>query len=49
MFGAQITEFPCDTAPKYLVRDNDRGFGAAFRARIRAMGIRDRETCFRSP
>src|SRR5260370_16373205 len=45
----QITEaFPWDSAPKYLVRDNDRGFGAAFKARVRAMGIRDRPTSFRS-
>ena len=41
----QITEaFPWDSAPKYLVRDNDRAFGAAFKARVRAMGIRDRPT-----
>jgi transposase InsO family protein len=46
----QITEaFPWDRAPKYLVRDNDRAFGAAFKARVRAMGIRDRPTSFRSP
>jgi len=46
----QITEaFPWETAPKYLVRDNDRAFGAVFRARIQAMGIRDRPTSFRSP
>jgi transposase InsO family protein len=46
----QITEaFPWETAPKYLVRDNDRAYGSAFRARIRAMGIRDRPTSFRSP
>ena len=46
----QITEaFPWDTAPKYLVRDNDREFGAAFKNRVRAMGIRDRPTSFRSP
>jgi hypothetical protein len=46
----QITEaFPWDSAPKYLIRDNDRAFGAAFKARIRAMGIRDRPTSFRSP
>jgi transposase InsO family protein len=46
----QITEaFPWNTAPKYLVRDNDRAFGAAFKARVRAMGIRDRPTSFRSP
>ena len=35
----QITEaFPWDTAPKYLIRDNDRAFGGAFKARVRAMG-----------
>ena len=46
----QITEaFPWDTAPKYLIRDNDRAFGGVFKARIRAMGIRDRPTSFRSP
>jgi len=46
----QITEaFPWDGAPKYLVRDNDRVFGAVFKARVRAMGIRDRPTSFRSP
>jgi hypothetical protein len=46
----QITEaFPWDTVPKYLIRDNDRAFGGAFKARIRAMGIRDRPTSFRSP
>jgi hypothetical protein len=46
----QITEaFPWDTAPEYLIRDNDRAFGAVFRARVRAMSIRDRPTSFRSP
>jgi transposase InsO family protein len=46
----QITEaFPWASAPKYLIRDNDRAFGAAFKARVRAMGIRDRPTSFRSP
>jgi hypothetical protein len=46
----QITEaFPWDTAPKYLIRDNDRAFGIAFKARIRTMGIRDRPTSFRAP
>src|SRR5262245_10236608 len=45
-----VTEaFPWEMAPKYLIRDNDRAFGAAFRARVRAMGIRDRPTAFRSP
>jgi transposase InsO family protein len=46
----QITEaFPWDGAPKYLIRDNDRAFGVAFKARVRAMGIRDQPTSFRSP
>jgi Integrase core domain len=46
----QITEaFPWDSAPKYLIRDNDRAFGVAFKARLRAMGIRDKPTSFRSP
>jgi transposase InsO family protein len=46
----QITEaFPWDGAPKYLIRDNDRMFGAVFKAHVRAMGIRDRPTSFRSP
>src|SRR5262249_11593511 len=46
----QITEaFPWDKAPKYLIRDNDRAFGAVFTARVRAMGIRDRPTSFHSP
>ena len=29
--------------------DNDRAFGVAFKARVRAMGIRDRPISFRSP
>jgi hypothetical protein len=46
----QITEaFPWDWAPRYLIRDNDRAFGVAFKDRLRAMGIRDRPISFRSP
>src|ERR1700745_869733 len=46
----QITEaFPLASAPTYLVRGNDRGYGHAFRARVRAMGIRDRPTSAGSP
>ena len=46
----QITEaFPWDMTPKYLIRDNDRAFVGAFKARVRAMGIRDRPTSFRLP
>lgn len=39
----QITEaFPWDTAPAWLVRDNDGAYGLRFRRCLRAMGIRDR-------
>lgn len=39
----QITEaFPWDEAPRYLIRDRDRVYGAAVTRRLRAMGIRDR-------
>jgi transposase InsO family protein len=46
----QITEaFPWTSAPRYLVRDNDRAYGHIFAARLRAMGIRDRPITPRSP
>jgi transposase InsO family protein len=46
----QIGEaFPWDTAPTYLVRDNDHVYGLAFTSRVRAMGIRDRPISPRSP
>jgi transposase InsO family protein len=46
----QIVEaFPWNTAPAYLVRDNDGAYGHVFRRRVRAMGIRDRPTSPRSP
>ena len=39
----QIVEaFPWNTAPTYLVRDNDGAYGQAFLSRVRTMGIRDR-------
>ena len=48
--GQQITEaFPWDSAPKYLIRDNDRSYGETFKRRLHAMGIRNRPTSFRSP
>ena len=38
----QITEaFPWDEAPRYLIRDRDRVYGATVTRRLRAMGIRD--------
>jgi transposase InsO family protein len=46
----QITEaFPWASAPAYLVRDNDRAYGHAFKSRVRAMGIRDRPISPGSP
>ena len=46
----QLTE-ACgwDHAPKYLVRDRDGAYGAIFKQRLRAMGIRDRPTAPHSP
>jgi transposase InsO family protein len=46
----QITEaFPWDQAPRHLVRDRDRSYGAFVRRRLEAMGIRDHPTAPRSP
>src|SRR6266542_1213365 len=46
----QITEvFPWASAPAYLVRDNDRAYGHAFRLRVRALGIRHRPISPGSP
>ena len=46
----QIVEaFPWETAPTYLVRDNDGAYGPTFRRRVRAMGIRDRPISSRTP
>jgi hypothetical protein len=41
--AGQITEaFPWNEAPRYLIRDRDRVYGAAVIHRLRAMGIRDK-------
>jgi transposase InsO family protein len=46
----QITEaFPWNEAPRYLIRDRDRVYGAAVMHRLRAMGIRDRPIAPGSP
>src|SRR6202051_1009258 len=46
----QLTEaFPWDDAPKYLIRDRDRIYGAVVTRRLRAMGIRDKPTAPASP
>ena len=46
----QLTEaFPCDEAPRYLIRDRDRIYGSIVTRRMRAMGIRDKPTAPASP
>lgn len=46
----QITEaFPWDTAPGFIVRDNDGAYGRVFRWRLKAMGIRDTPIAPHSP
>ena len=46
----QITEVsPWNEAPRYLIRDRDRVYGAAVTRRLRAMGIRDKPTAPGSP
>ena len=46
----QISEaFPWEAAPRYLIRDRDRVYGPAFRARVEGMGIEEVLTAPRSP
>src|SRR3981081_3476920 len=46
----QVTEaFPWAEAPRYLIRDRDRVYGAAVTPRLRAMGIRDKPIAPVSP
>ena len=44
-----IQAFPWDTAPAYLIRDNDRAYGQTFTKRLLAMRIRDRPISPGSP
>jgi hypothetical protein len=46
----QLTEaFPWNAAPRYLIHDQDRIYGAVAICRMRAMGIRDKPTAPASP
>jgi putative transposase len=46
----QILEsFPFDSAPRYLLRNNDRIYGCEFRRQLEVMSIREVRTSFRSP
>jgi putative transposase len=44
-----IDAFPWDEAPRYLLRDRDRIYGAYFRQRVRNMGIEEVAIAPRSP
>jgi putative transposase len=44
-----IDAFPWDEAPRYLLRDRDRVYGASFRLRLRNMGIEEVLIAPRSP
>jgi len=44
-----VNAFPYDSAPKYLIRDRDKIYGAAFVRRVRAMEIEQLLTAPRSP
>ena len=46
----QLTEaLPWNEAPRYMIRDRDRIYGAVVTRRLRAMGIRDKPTAPASP
>jgi transposase InsO family protein len=46
----QIAEaFPWNEAPRYVIRDGDRIYGAVVTRRLRAMGIRDKPIAPASP
>ena len=46
----QIVEaFPWETAPRYLIRDNDNIYGLTFRNKLRALEIKEVRTAPRSP
>jgi putative transposase len=46
----QVTDaFPWDTAPRYLLRDNDASYGQDFRKQVDAMGITEVVSAARSP
>jgi len=44
-----VEAFPWNTAPRYLLRDRDAAYGAAFRSRVKALGIGEKLIAPRSP
>ena len=48
--GIQLVQaFPYDSAPKYLLRDNDSIYGKAFRGKVEALAMREVKISPRSP
>ena len=44
-----VNAFPWDMAPRYLLRDRDRVYGADFQRRVEALGVEELVTAPRSP
>jgi transposase InsO family protein len=44
-----VNAFPYDSAPRYVIRDRDKIYGADFVRRVRAMGVEQVLTAPRSP
>ena len=44
-----VEAFPWDSAPKYLLRDNDKIYGWDFTSQVEMLGIEDCSTSYRSP
>ena len=44
-----VQAFPYDSAPRFLLRDNDGIYGAKFRQTVESLGIQEVRTAFRSP
>jgi transposase InsO family protein len=44
-----LEAFPFETAPRFLVRDNDSIFSGEFSARVESLGIEEVKTALRSP
>jgi len=44
-----VEAFPCDTAPRYVMRDRDSIYGKRFRTRVNGLGIEEVISAPRSP
>ncbi len=44
-----VEAFPLDSAPRFLIRDNDKIFSGRFSEQVKSLGIDEMKTAFRSP